>query len=231
MFGDNTDQSTAAPATDNVVNPSPDAPASADSTTPSAPDMSFPSVPSSDPTASTPVADTAAPNPVATPSPMDDTSLADDTATASAPETLPTPVPDAAAPAELLGSDEMAQDDTPTDDMSPAPSDDTSMTDTPTDDMTSSDTADNTPAEPASEELIDIKRQALEDLGPLVDKLDQSAEERFRTTMMLIQASDNQALVKQAFDAAQKIEDDKERAQALLDVINEINYFTTQKKD
>jgi hypothetical protein len=68
----------------------------------------------------------------------------------------------------------------------------------------------------------------LSELSPLVDKLDQTPEERFRTTMMMIQASDNQALVKQAFEAAQAITDDKARAQALLDVINEINYFTTK---
>jgi hypothetical protein len=46
--------------------------------------------------------------------------------------------------------------------------------------------------------------------------------------MMLIQASDNQALLKDAFEAAKQIGDDKIRAQALLDVINEINYFTQQ---
>ena len=44
--------------------------------------------------------------------------------------------------------------------------------------------------------------------------------------MMMIQASDNQDLVKDAFEAAQKISDEKEKAQALLDVVNEINYFT-----
>jgi len=98
---------------------------------------------------------------------------------------------------------------------------------------------DNNPAVPAPDDtappasddanaLLDIKQQALTDLSPLVDHLDQSPEEKFRTTMMMIQASDNQALLKTAYDAAQKIEDEKVRAQALLDVINEINYFTQQ---
>lgn len=77
--------------------------------------------------------------------------------------------------------------------------------------------------------LLDIKQQALQQLTPLVSHLDQTPLERFRTTMMLIQASDNQALLKDAYDAAQKIEDEKTRAQALLDVVNEINYFTQQK--
>jgi len=79
---------------------------------------------------------------------------------------------------------------------------------------------------PDEEELLDIKKQALQSLAPLVDELDQTPEEKFKTTMMLIQASDNAELVKDAFAAANKITDEKTRAQALLDVVNEINYFT-----
>lgn len=78
--------------------------------------------------------------------------------------------------------------------------------------------------------LLSLKQQALQELTPLVDHLEQTPLEKFRTTMMLIQASDNQALLKDAYEAAQKIEDDKIRAQALLDVINEINYFTQPKQ-
>lgn len=74
--------------------------------------------------------------------------------------------------------------------------------------------------------LLGLKQQALQQLSPLVDQLDQTPEEKFRTTMMMIQASDDQSLLKSAYDAAQAITDEKERAQALLDVINEINYFT-----
>lgn len=75
-------------------------------------------------------------------------------------------------------------------------------------------------------ELIDIKQEALTQLSPLLGHLDQTAEEKFRTTMMMIQASDNHSLVKAAYEAAQQITDEKVRAQALLDIINEINYFT-----
>lgn len=78
------------------------------------------------------------------------------------------------------------------------------------------------------EELISIKQEALQSLKPLVGHLDQSPEERFRTTMMMIQASDDQSLIPEAYEAAKAIEDDKIRAQALLDVVNEINYFTAQ---
>lgn len=84
---------------------------------------------------------------------------------------------------------------------------------------------------PSSNDLLDIKRHALQDLSPLIGHLDQTPEEKFKTTMMMIQASDNQALVADAYEAAQGISDSKARAQALLDIINEINYFTQPKKD
>jgi hypothetical protein len=80
-----------------------------------------------------------------------------------------------------------------------------------------------------TDELLDIKQDALQALTPLVDHLDQTPEERFRTTMMMIQASDNFSLIKAAYDAAGQINNEKERAQALLDIVNEINYFTQQQ--
>jgi hypothetical protein len=82
----------------------------------------------------------------------------------------------------------------------------------------------------ASGDLLDLKQQALGQLAPLVDHLEQTPEEKFRTTMMMIQSTDNETLLKDALEAAKSIPDDKARAQALLDVINEINYFTQQKK-
>lgn len=78
----------------------------------------------------------------------------------------------------------------------------------------------------APQDLIDIKQKALTELMPMVDKLDQSPEDRFRTIMMIIQSSDDQSLVKKAYDAAEAIQDEKVRGQALLDIVNEINYFT-----
>lgn len=80
-----------------------------------------------------------------------------------------------------------------------------------------------------SDDLTGIKQDALKQLSPLVKQLDQSPEEKFRTMMMMIQASDDQSLIKEAFESAKQITDDKSRAQALLDIINEINYFTQQK--
>jgi hypothetical protein len=77
-----------------------------------------------------------------------------------------------------------------------------------------------------TDDLLGIKQQALQQLSPLLGHLDQAPEERFRTTMMMIQASDDSTLLRSAYEAAQQIGDEKARAQALLDIVNEINYFT-----
>lgn len=77
-----------------------------------------------------------------------------------------------------------------------------------------------------NDDLLAIKQNALKQLSPLVSHLDQNPEEKFRTTMMMIQAADDQSLIKDAYEAAQNISDEKARAQALLDIVNEINYFT-----
>lgn len=77
-----------------------------------------------------------------------------------------------------------------------------------------------------TDDLLAMKQQALQQLSPLVSHLEQSPEEKFRTTMMMIQASDDQSLLETAYHAAQGIKDEKAKAQALLDVVNEINYFT-----
>ena len=89
----------------------------------------------------------------------------------------------------------------------------------------------DSPLSSITNDLIDIKQKALSQLSPLISHLDQSPEEKFRTTMMMIQASDNQNLINTAYEAALQIADEKSKAQALLDIINEINYFTQQDKN
>lgn len=76
------------------------------------------------------------------------------------------------------------------------------------------------------DELMSVKQKALEQLSPLVDHLDLPPEQKFDTYMEILRASDDKALVQPAFDVAQQIDDDDKRAQALLDVVNEVNYLT-----
>lgn len=78
----------------------------------------------------------------------------------------------------------------------------------------------------SDDDLLSIKQKALEHLSPLVKHLDQTPADKFKTTMMMIQASDDQSLIPEAYEAANSITDEKEKAQALLDIVNEINYFT-----
>jgi hypothetical protein len=87
--------------------------------------------------------------------------------------------------------------------------------------------ADQAPAV-ANDDLLKIKQSALQNLAPLVGQLDQTPEEKFKTTMMMIQAGDDSTLIQSAYDTANQISDEKLRAQALLDIVNEINYFTQQ---
>lgn len=78
-------------------------------------------------------------------------------------------------------------------------------------------------------ELETLKKDALEELRPLVDKLDLPSEEKFDTLLLIIRSTDDQSLLTAAHAAAKAIEDETKRAQALLDVIKEIDYFGAQK--
>jgi hypothetical protein len=85
------------------------------------------------------------------------------------------------------------------------------------------------PATTGDSELDGLKASALEELRPLVGKLNLPAEERFDTLLLIIRSTDDQSLLGQAHDAAKEITDDGRRAQALLDVIKEIDYFSSKR--
>lgn len=74
-----------------------------------------------------------------------------------------------------------------------------------------------------------IKKSALEELRPLVDKLNLPPEEKFDTLLLIIRSTDDQSLLAAAHEAAQAITDDAKRAEALLDVIKEIDYFSNSQ--
>ncbi len=160
--------------------------------------------------------------------PSDTTS---DTTDTSASEPVPNATLDVSADSALESSDSpslpgnLTPSEPPTDESAaPEPA-----TTAPTPALTTDTDDGDTPA--PSSDLIDLKQEALQSLSPLVEQLDQSPEEHFRTTMMMIQATDDSSKIRTAYEAAQKIEDEKVRAQALLDVVNEINYFTQQTQN
>lgn len=81
-------------------------------------------------------------------------------------------------------------------------------------------------ATPLNSDLESIKKDALSELRPLVDKLDVSPEEKFDTYLLLLRSTDDQALIAPAHEAARSITDEARRAQALLDIIKEIDYLS-----
>ena len=85
------------------------------------------------------------------------------------------------------------------------------------------------PAAAADPALDTIKQTALNELRPLVDKLDVSPEEKFDTYLLLLRSTDDKTLIAPAHDAAVAIVDEARRAQALLDIIKEIDYFSNPR--
>ena len=79
-----------------------------------------------------------------------------------------------------------------------------------------------------NQSLLDIKHKALSKLGDLVDNLEHSPEQHFQTLMMIIQETDNINMIDKAYATALQLKDAKEKAQALLAIANEINYFTSK---
>lgn len=79
---------------------------------------------------------------------------------------------------------------------------------------------------PVAGELDGVKQAAITELRPLVDKLTLPPEEKFDTYLLLIRSTDDKSLIGPAHEAAKMISDETRRAQALLDVIKEIDFLS-----
>lgn len=77
-----------------------------------------------------------------------------------------------------------------------------------------------------SNDLESVKKDALIELRPLVDKLNLSPDEKFDIYLLLIRSTDDKTLIAPAHDVARGITDESKRAQALLDIIKEIDYLS-----
>jgi len=78
----------------------------------------------------------------------------------------------------------------------------------------------------ADSSLEVIKQQALGELRPLVDKLKVEPDEKFDIYLLLLRSTDDKELIAPAHEAAKAIPDESKRAQALLDVIKEIDFLS-----
>jgi len=77
----------------------------------------------------------------------------------------------------------------------------------------------------APSDLSSIKTSALTELRPLVGKLELSPEDKFDTYLLLIRSTDDKSLVQPAYEAAQMISDETQKAKALIEVVKEIDYL------
>jgi len=80
-------------------------------------------------------------------------------------------------------------------------------------------------------DLNTIKTDALNELRPLIGRVDLPAEEKFDTYLMLIRSTDDASLIAPAHAAAQNIADEKRKAEALLDIIKEIDYLSRKDQE
>lgn len=80
-----------------------------------------------------------------------------------------------------------------------------------------------------SSDLDAVKQDAITELRPLVDKLTLAPEEKFDTYLLLIRSTDDKSLIAPAHEAAKSIVDETRRAQALLDIIKEIDFLSNQQ--
>lgn len=87
-----------------------------------------------------------------------------------------------------------------------------------------------TPVNSGSDDLSSVKQEALSELRPLVDKLNVPAEEKFDTYLLLLRSTDDKSLIEPAHETAKLIEDEARRAQALLDIIKEIDFLSGPKQ-
>lgn len=83
---------------------------------------------------------------------------------------------------------------------------------------------------PLGDDLSGVKQEAITELRPLVDKLNIPAEEKFDTYLLLLRSTDDKTLVEPAHETAKLIEDEGRRAQALLDIIKEIDFLSGPKQ-
>ncbi len=85
------------------------------------------------------------------------------------------------------------------------------------------------PVNELSGNLEEVKQNAINDLRPLVGKLNIPDDEKFDTYLLLIRSTDDTSLIEPAYESARLITDESKKAQALLDIVKEIDYFTAKK--
>lgn len=77
-------------------------------------------------------------------------------------------------------------------------------------------------------DLDRVKTNALSDLRPIIEKIDLPAAKKFMVYKEIIETTNDKACIEPAYNAAKSIEDEKERAEALLFIVESINKLGVQ---
>ena len=72
-------------------------------------------------------------------------------------------------------------------------------------------------------DLAKVKESALQELVPLMDKIDIPATEKFDIYREVIESTKDKSIVEKAFEAAKAIEDEKTKAESLLKLVQIID--------
>ena len=140
------------------------------------------------------------------PTPDEELSLpepeADTNVSSDAPAFIETPLPQTAAPSEPEAKSVQAEVPEPTETVSEPIN------------ITTSGTLNS---------LSSLKQDALRELSPLIEKLDQTPEEKYETAKMVYEETNDQNMLSIVYEAAKNLTDEKEKAAAIYDVVKKIN--------
>ncbi len=74
------------------------------------------------------------------------------------------------------------------------------------------------------QKLEEIRKHALEALAPLAEELDETPERKFEILMTAARFSDDENLLDKTLQVVMSMPDGATKAEALMDVINEVNF-------
>lgn len=72
-------------------------------------------------------------------------------------------------------------------------------------------------------DLAKVRESALQELVPLMDKVDITSQEKFDIYAEVIESTKDKSIVEKAFEAARAIEDEKGKAESLLKLVQMID--------
>lgn len=68
-----------------------------------------------------------------------------------------------------------------------------------------------------------LKQQALKELSPLLHKLDQTPEDKYKVALMVYEETKDQNMLNTVYEAAKNLPDETAKAEAIYDIVKKIN--------